>query len=35
MWKALDNALIKELRLLPRRNNNIITACKSYSELFQ
>lgn len=35
MWKALDTALIKELRLLPRRNNNIITTCKTYSELFQ
>ncbi|CAD8054407.1 unnamed protein product [Paramecium primaurelia] len=33
-WKILDDAYLKELKALPRRNNPIIMICKTYSELF-
>lgn len=32
--KILDDAYIKQLKALPRRNNPIIIVCKTYSELF-
>lgn len=33
-WRILDDAYLKELKALPRRNNPIIMVCKTYSELF-
>ena len=34
IWKILDDAYLKELQRLPKRNNSIIMNCKTYSELF-